>query len=82
MIEQHKILSQKLTGHYAYYGLTGNLRRLASFARCVRHSWRKWLDRRSQRARMSWDRFAVILAGHPLPRPKIVHSVYRSTASA
>jgi RNA-directed DNA polymerase len=33
--------------------------------------WRKWLDRRSQRARMNWDRFGLILDRFPLPRPTI-----------
>jgi hypothetical protein len=29
--------------------------------------WRRWLNRRSQRARMWWHTFARILALHPIP---------------
>ena len=33
--------------------------------------WRKWLDRRSQRARMSWERMTKLLERYPLPRPRL-----------
>lgn len=82
LVEQHRTLCQKMKGHFAYYGLTGNSRRLVQFAYYVHRSWHKWLDRRSQKARMTWARFAAILKRHPLPRPKVVHSVFRRTAHA
>ena len=41
---------------------------------------RKWLDRRSQRARMSWERFKQLLRRYPLLPPRVIHSVYRPTA--
>jgi group II intron reverse transcriptase/maturase len=74
--EQHRRLSRKLQGHYAYYGITGNIRALQRFACAVAAIWRKWLDRRSQRARMYWARFKALLQRYPLPPPRIVHSVY------
>jgi group II intron reverse transcriptase/maturase len=79
--EQHAALSLKLRGHYAYYGITGNARALACFARQVERAWRKWLDRRSSKARMTWVRFRVLLERLPLPPPRVVHSVYRNAAS-
>ena len=45
--EQHAILSQKVRGHYAYYGITGNVRALKCFLLAVHRAWRKWLDRRN-----------------------------------
>jgi RNA-directed DNA polymerase len=77
--EQHKTLSLKLRGHYSYYGLTMNIRALQQVFRRVCRLWRHWLDRRSQRGRMPWRRFVELLARHPLPRPSIVHSVFRTT---
>lgn len=74
--EQRQALEQKLRGHYGYYGITGNYRALARFADEVRAIWRKWLSRRSQRARMPWDRFQRLLTHHPLPAPRVVHSVW------
>jgi len=78
--EQHRALSKKLRGHYAYYGITGNSLMLNRFMHAVRYAWRFWLQRRSQRGRLSWLRFTRLLATHPLPRPRIVHSIYGASA--
>jgi len=43
--EQHATLSQKLRGHYAYYGITGNRGTSWRFYEAVQHIWRKWLTR-------------------------------------
>jgi len=77
--EQCATLGRKLRGHYAYFGLTGNYRSLEQYYRGTYRQWRKWLDRRSQKRRMKWDRFNRLLARHPLPSPKVVHSIYRVT---
>ena len=78
--EQHATLVQKLRGHYAYYGVTGNSRALARVARQVERTWRKWLNRRSYRSCMNWPRFLRVLERYPLPRPRVVHSIYHSVA--
>lgn len=72
---QHAILKKKVQGHYAYYGITGNYRALADFCRGVEETWRKWLNRRSQRASMPWTRFKQLLRVYPLPPPRIVHQL-------
>jgi group II intron reverse transcriptase/maturase len=72
--EQAKILGWKIRGHCAYYGITGNADALASFHYWVKRIWRKWLDRRSHKARMNWARFGRLLERHPLPKPLTVHS--------
>ena len=79
--DQHARLSSMLRGHYGYYGITGNGASLGHFHHAVRGLWRKWLDRRSQRARMSWDRYYRLLVRYPLPPARVVHSVYRLSAS-
>lgn len=76
--EQQQTLSRKLRGHYAYFGLTMNVRALRQVYNRVIRIWRTWLNRRSQRGRMKWERFMELLERHPLPRPKVVHSVYRT----
>jgi group II intron reverse transcriptase/maturase len=70
---QYKCLSAKLIGHYAYYGITGNIRQLNRYSTQVTRLWRKWLERRSRSTRLSWSRFRKFLARYPLPRPWIVH---------
>ncbi len=76
--EQQRSLNLKLRGHYGYYGITGNFRALARFQWGVQPVWRKWLNRRSQKARMTWARFCALLKRYPLPPPRVVHSVYRA----
>ncbi|MCP4679912.1 MAG: RNA-directed DNA polymerase [Deltaproteobacteria bacterium] len=81
MREQHRILTMKLRGHDAYYGITGNGRALANLRFFVGRIWMKWLGRRSQRARMNWKKSNRLLKRYPLPPPVIVHSIYRRTAN-
>jgi RNA-directed DNA polymerase len=75
---QHQKLALKLRGHYGYYGVTMNHRRLAQFRYGVIRIWRKWLSRRSQRSYIRWDRFNALLKRYPLPQVKIVHSALKS----
>ncbi len=76
--EQHRALSQKLRGHYAYYGITGNALSISNFANEVRRVWRKWLARRNRQRQMPWTLFNELLNRYPLPRAVVVHSVYRA----
>ena len=78
--EQHAALARQLTGHYAYYGITGNASALWRFHRQVERCWHKWLSRRSNRSGMDWERFRCLLIRYPLPPPRVVHSIYRGAA--
>jgi group II intron reverse transcriptase/maturase len=76
--EQHKKLTQKLKGHYGYYGITGNMKGLQRFLNQVRRIWKKWLCRRSWRGnRLNWERFQQMLNEYPLPPATVVHSIYK-----
>jgi RNA-directed DNA polymerase len=61
-----------LRGHYAYYGLPSNWRRLDSFYDAVRRCWYRVLRRRSQRS-LTWAGFPALEARFPLPQPRITH---------
>jgi group II intron reverse transcriptase/maturase len=71
--DQHRQLSQKLKGHFAYFGISGNYKRLADLRYETRRIWRKWLSRRSNNSRVGWDVFARIEKRFPLPQPTIIH---------
>ncbi|MEO8900240.1 MAG: group II intron reverse transcriptase/maturase [Polyangiaceae bacterium] len=75
--EQHAMLSRKLRGHDAYYGITGNARALSLLRPLVARIWQKWLNRRSWKAALTWTRMNRLLEVFPLPPPRVVHSVYR-----
>jgi RNA-directed DNA polymerase len=71
--QQHQTLTSKLRGHYAYYGIRHNSDALRRLFHRVRRAWQKWLDRRSQRARMSWAKMVRLLERYPLPLPRILN---------
>jgi RNA-directed DNA polymerase len=75
--EQHQALVQKLRGHYAYYGITGNFSGVHRFQLAVQRIWRKWLARRRRRGFLSWSGFFRLLDRYVLPAAAVVHSVYR-----
>jgi hypothetical protein len=74
---QWKTLCAKVRGHYAYYGITGNIRSLSSFVDMVKRSWKQWLNRRNKERDMTWEKFNLLLKCYPLPIPKVVHSIFR-----
>jgi len=70
---QHEQLWRKLRGHYQYYGIWGNYTALSRLRREAERRWRYWLDRRSTKARVTWERFNRLLVRYPTPVPVIVH---------
>ena len=71
--DQNAHLAAMMRGHYAYYGITGNSRRIRWYAYQVERIWQKWLSRRDRKRRLNWRRFAALLKRHPLPAARIVH---------
>ncbi len=71
--EQHAHLSRVIRGHCAYYGRTGNGRRLGWYRYQLVRTWKKWLTRRGRQNSLNWLRFAAMLDQHPLPNIRIVH---------
>ena len=65
-------LKRVLNGYYQYHAVPGNLARLTAFRERVCRYWRRALERRSQRGRLTVDRLAR-LANRWLPRPKVLH---------
>jgi RNA-directed DNA polymerase len=74
--QQHARLSSRLRGHFNYFGVNGNLRSLELLRDRATKIWFKWLRRRSQRTRMTWERFNGLLKALPLPEPRIVAQVW------
>ena len=73
--EQHQTLSQKLRGHFAYYGITGNSLALARFRQVVQGVWWKRLGRRRGGNRPTWAKFLQFEQRWLLPIA--LHSVCR-----
>jgi group II intron reverse transcriptase/maturase len=73
---QHEVLSQKVRGHYAYYGITGNSTSLSRFRTAAVNCWRKWLSRRNRQRSQTWDVFRRLQQRYPLPAVRVPRSIY------
>jgi RNA-directed DNA polymerase len=69
--EQAEQITQGLRGHYAYYGIAGNVGSLLRVYRNVERYWRKMLGSRSQKGSLRWDVFSKMKRTYPLQRPKL-----------
>lgn len=69
--QQHASLTRRLEGHFNYFGVNGNHHALSVLVEKAERIWLKWLRRRSQKHRLTWDRFKDFLKVFPLPKPTI-----------
>jgi len=71
--QQHRRLAAMVRGHHAYYGITGNMRRLQWYGHEVERIWKKWLSRRGGKVAFRWSQMKALLQRHPLPSARIIH---------
>jgi group II intron reverse transcriptase/maturase len=74
---QHRGLTRRIQGHFNYFGVNDNVRSLSILREKARRSWYKWLNRRSQRSRLNWERFGDLLRDFPLPKPRVYVDLWR-----
>jgi RNA-directed DNA polymerase len=79
--EQQQKLNDKLRGHYAYYGVTGNSGALSRFLHEIERRWRKWLRRRNRLRSLKWSVFRRLLQQYPLAPARTYRSIYRHAAN-
>src|SRR5499427_4161093 len=65
-------LRKVVLGYYQYHAVPGNTGQLRVFMYRVRWLWRSVLIRRSQRARVRWDRLHPLL-NRWIPQPRVLH---------
>lgn len=66
--EQWQRICRALVGHFNYFGVMGNAGRLLALRHAIYRVWRMWLNRRSQRARVTWAKMRLLIQRYPLPR--------------
>ena len=71
-----KVLRAKLVGHYNYFGISGNMRCLRQLYNCAFKLTFKWINRRSQKKSMTFEKYLRYLDWNPLPPPRIYHDLY------
>jgi RNA-directed DNA polymerase len=80
--EQHQKLTEKLRGHYGYYGITGNYFSLLEFREEARRIWRRKLSRRRRDGDVTWAEFLRLEQRYSLPRARVVHGLLSSVATS
>jgi len=70
--EQGKWLRSVVQGHLNYYAVPSNYKVVSNFVEEVKRLWLMALRRRSQKTRMTWDRFGPLVTSW-LPRIRILH---------
>ena len=73
MADLWKIFTPKLAGHARYYGISLNGRSISAFQMKSLRIFYKWLNRRSQRKSIRWDKFTLFLQKNTPPRVRIIH---------
>jgi group II intron reverse transcriptase/maturase len=66
-----KKLNIKLRGHYNYYGLSHNFKKMNGFCKYVERTLFKVLNRRGGKKKLNWEKFGKILQHNPLLAPMI-----------
>ena len=79
---QQSDLTQKLRGHFAYYGLADNLRGLHGFLSETHRIWRFWWNRRGRGDSMPWEKYERFSRRYPLPRAVLDYPRVRLVARA
>jgi len=69
--EQSEKINQVLRGHYAYYGVGGNIKSLFKIYRFTERYWRRMLSSRSQKSYITWERLQFLKTISPLQCPKL-----------
>ncbi len=82
IMEQHQKLTEKLRGHYGYYGIIGNYFSLLEFREGARRIWRRKLSRRRRDGDVTWPEFLRLEKRYRLPRARVVHGLRSSVAKA
>ena len=76
MREIIKELNVKLIGHYRYYGVTWNFRKITTFRHRVQQFLFKAMNRRGCRRAYTWNGFVEMLKYYPLAKPKTYYCLY------
>ncbi len=67
---------RKLAGHVQYYGVSFNYKTVQGFILKSVKMFFKWINRRSQRKSMTFEKFALFMLRFPPPKAKIYHRLF------
>ena len=71
-----KTFCSKLRGHTQYYGVSHNMKAISRFSFMAIRIMFKWINRRSQRRSLTWERFMLFMKLYPPPKLEIKHRLF------
>jgi len=69
-------LCAKLRGHAQYFGVSFNSHMMQKFCWETTGIFFKWINRRSQKKSLAWEKFGLFMERFPLPRMRICHPLF------
>lgn len=75
------LFNAKLRGHFNYFGVFGNSKRLRAYYHEAIRILFKWLNRRSQRRSKNWTGFKELLKHFQVPQPCIREQLFHQPAA-
>jgi len=78
--ETWRLLNRKLDGHVRYYGVSHNAHNVSRFIHTSERLFFKWMNRRSQKRSMTWDKFILFRQRYPGVQPYIYFSLFHVNA--
>lgn len=69
-------LKKKIIGHYAYYGINGNYKKLVKFYKYIKYSWFKVLRKRGQKRQIKYKDFLRIWKSLEIPEATIYVDIW------
>jgi len=66
----------KMRGYVRYYGVSHNTRQVSAFISKVVMIFYKWMNRRSQKKSVSWEKFYLFMKQYPMVPVKVHHNLF------
>ncbi len=76
LLKLWKVFNSKLRGHVEYYGVSLNSDQVNAFVCQATRIFFKWINRRSQKRSITWEKFAKFQGAFPGVNAHIRHSLY------
>ena len=76
MGEIWKRFQAKIRGHIQYYAVSHNTGNVDEFIDRATKILFKWLNRRSQKRSLDWDKFNKFMKKYPLPKARVIHLLF------
>ena len=71
-----KTFIKKLAGHIQYYGVSFNIAGVREFIWRATAVFFKWINRRSQKRSLTWEKFDLFRKQNPLPHARVIVSLF------